>query len=281
MIQEATTINIDCLQSRHPRAIHMKISGMLRSTALFCILILVSNFICPGPADTGQTSLPSPDQVEEASGLPAGDTRGRLSTDLSDAAARVAPLLDRYGYPLLFAAILVEGMGIPAPGQTLLIAASLAAARGNLGIAWVLIWSFSAALLGNSIGYLIGLRGGRPLLRRFRVKETHLQRMEGVFARAGKGIILVARFVDGLKQLNGIVAGLLRMPWKIFTMFNILGAVLWVGFWALGSYFLEREISQVHITLQQVEPWIAGLAVASVLSLIVYALCRKGNGNRF
>jgi len=257
----------------------MKISRMLRSTALFCILILGLNFTYPGPADTGQASLPAPDQAAEASGLPAGDARGRLSTDLADAAARVAPLLDRYGYPVLFAAILVEGMGIPAPGQTFLIAASLAAARGDLGIVWVMVWSFTAALLGNSMGYLIGLRGGRPLLRRFRVNETHLQRMETVFARAGKGIILVARFIEGLRQLNGIVAGLLRMPWAIFTWFNILGAVLWVGFWALGSYFLEREISQVHFTLQQAEPWIAGLTVALVLSLVVYALYRKGNGN--
>jgi len=257
----------------------MKISGRLRSTALFCILILGPNFIYPGPADTGQAPLPSHDRAAEASELPSGDTRGRLSTDLAEAAARVAPLLDRYGYPVLFAAILVEGMGIPAPGQTLLIAASLAAGRGDLGIVWVMVWSFTAALLGNSMGYLIGLRGGRPLLRRFRVNETHLQRMETVFARAGKGIILVARFIEGLRQLNGIVAGLLRMPWAIFTWFNILGAVLWVGFWALGSYFLEREISQVHFTLQQAEPWIAGLTVALVLSLVVYALYRKGNGN--
>jgi membrane protein DedA with SNARE-associated domain len=115
---------------------------------------------------------------------------------------------------------------------------------------------------------------------RFHVNEEHLRRMEDFFARAGRGIILVARFVDGLRQLNGIVAGLLQMPPGIFTMFNTLGALLWAGFWGLGTYFLEREISQVHVTLRQVEPWIAGLTLAAFLSLIVYALWRNRNEDR-
>ncbi|HET6489652.1 MAG TPA: DedA family protein, partial [Syntrophales bacterium] len=162
-----------------------------------------------------------------------------------------------------------------APGQTLLIAASLASARGDLGISWVLTWAFAAAWLGNSLGYLIGFRGGRPLLKKLHVNEAHLQRMEGSFARAGGAIILVARFVDGLRQLNGIVAGLLQLPWGRFTKVNTLGALLWVGFWGLGSYFLEREVSQVQLSLRQVEPWIAGLALFAFLSLIEYALWHR------
>ncbi len=252
----------------------MKIFGFPNSTALLCTLILGLCLTSGGFADTGPAPPSPSDQAVAGSDSPGG-LPDRLATDLSAAAAHVTPLLERYGYPLLFAGILVEGIGIPAPGQTLLIAASLTAARGDLGIAWVMTCAFAAAWLGNSLGYLIGLRGGRPLLKKFHVNVAHLQRMEDSFARSGGAIILVARFVDGLRQLNGIVAGLLQLPWGRFTTVNILGALLWVAFWGLGSYFLEREISQVHVTLRQVEPWIAGLAVFAFLSLIVYALRHK------
>jgi membrane protein DedA with SNARE-associated domain len=250
---------------------------LLHHGALFSALILILGLglVFAGLADTGPAPLSPPDQAAKGSGLPAQAPPGQLATDLANAAAHVTPLLERYGYPVLFAAVLVEGIGIPAPGQTLLIAASLTAARGDLSIAWVMTWALTAAWLGNSLGYLIGFRGGRPLLKKLHVNEEHLQRMESSFARAGGAIILVARFVDGTRQLNGIVAGLLQLPWGQFTKVNILGALLWVGFWGLGSYFLEREVSKVQLTLRQVEPWIAGLALIAFFSLIAYTLWHR------
>ncbi len=172
----------------------------------------------------------------------------RLFEDLEHAIAHVQPLLDHYGYPAVFVAVLVEGFGLVAPGQTLLMAAAFTAARGGLNLIVVLILSFTAAVLGNSLGYLIGFKGGRPLLYRLRVHEERLQRLEGYFNRYGKGIVVVARFFDGLRQLNGIVAGLLHMPWKTFTICNILGAALWTGVWGLGTYLLEKEIAKIHLS---------------------------------
>jgi len=147
----------------------------------------------------------------------------RLEHDLEQAVARVQPVLDRYGYLVVFLTILVEGVGIPAPGQTFLIAASLSAAHGNLNLVWVLISACLAAGLGNSLGYLLGRWGGRRLLARFKVRGDRLARLEEKFRRYGGGVVLVARFFDGLRQLNGIIAGMLEMPWKIFTGFNVLG----------------------------------------------------------
>ena len=182
----------------------------------------------------------------------------RLEHDLKQAVARVQPVLDRYGYPAVFLTILVEGVGIPAPGQTLLIAAALTAAHGNLSIVWVLIWAGTAAVLGNSLGYLLGRWGGRPLLARFKVRGDRLARLEGHFRRYGGSLVLVARFFDGLRQLNGIVAGMLEMPWRVFTGFNVLGAVLWTGVWGLGAYWLDKEISAVHSAFRKIEPFVAG-----------------------
>jgi membrane protein DedA with SNARE-associated domain len=205
-------------------------------------------------------------------GQPAQPPHNHMVQYLQHAIARVEPLLDQYGYAAVFLAVLVEGMGLVAPGQTLLIAAALTAARGHLNIAWVLILAFSAAALGNSLGYLIGRWGGRPLLHKIRVNEQHLQRLEGYFGRYGKGVVLMARFFDGLRQLNGIVAGMLRMPWSEFTLCSILGAALWTGAWGVGTYFLEKEIASVHFTFRQVEPWIAVLSLLAFLALMVYLL---------
>jgi membrane protein DedA with SNARE-associated domain len=196
----------------------------------------------------------------------------RLIHDFHQAIAHVQPLLIRYGYPALFLAVLVEGFGLVAPGQSLLIAAAFTAARGGLNLFWVVLLAFTAATVGNSLGYLLGARGGRPLLHKLRVNENHLLRLERYFSRYGKGIVIIARFFDGLRQLNGIVAGLLHMPWRAFTICNILGAALWAGVWGVGTYFLEKEIATVHLTVRLVEPLIAALTLLGVLALLIYIL---------
>ena len=194
----------------------------------------------------------------------------RLEHDLKEAVARVQPVLNRYGYPAVFLTILVEGVGIPAPGQTLLIAAALTAAHGNLSIVWVLIWAGTAAVLGNSLGYLLGRWGGRPLLARFRVRGDRLARLEERFRRYGGSLVLVARFFDGLRQLNGIVAGMLEMPWRVFTGFNVLGAMLWTGVWGLGAYWLDKEIGTLHSAFRKIEPFVVALTLVGCLGLLVY-----------
>jgi membrane protein DedA with SNARE-associated domain len=220
--------------------------------------------------------LPLPAMTAARNSLPAPAPRmERLEQDFLHALARVQPLLKRYGYPALFLAILVEGVGIPAPGQTLLIAAALGAAHGNLSLVWVLILAGAAAMLGNSLGYLLGRRGGRPLLARFKVREDRLARLEGYFRRYGGPVVLVARFFDGLRQINGIVAGMLAMPWKVFTLFNALGAMLWTGVWGLGAFWLDREIGTVHHALRQIEPFVLALTLVSLLALLLYLLRRR------
>jgi membrane protein DedA with SNARE-associated domain len=212
-----------------------------------------------GESHTGTAEQKSPKQ-------------NRLMEDLEHAIARVQPLLDRYGYPTVFVAVLVEGFGLVAPGQTILIAAALAAARGDLNLFWILLLAFAAAILGNSLGYFIGIKGGRPLLLKLHVREERLQRLEGYFGRYGKGVVVFGRFFDGLRQLNGIVAGILHMPWKTFTFCNILGAALWTGTWGLGSYMLEKEIAKVHLTIRLVEPLIMVMLLLGVLAFFIYVL---------
>jgi membrane protein DedA with SNARE-associated domain len=238
--------------------------------------LLVLLILAAAPSLQVRPSLALPAaETKSATELPQSENKNRIYQDIEHAIARVEPLLDRYGYPVLFLAVMVEGVGLVAPGQTLLIAAALVAAKGGLQIAWVLLLAFTAAVLGNTLGYVVGRQGGRPLLHKLHVNEKHLQRFEGYFSRFGPGVILVARFFDGLRQLNGLVAGLVRMPWPKFTGWNVLGAVLWTGVWGLGTYFVEKDIAPVHLTLRQVEPWIVALSLLGLLAVLLYVLWPK------
>ena len=129
--------------------------------------------------------------------------------------------------------------------------------------------------LGNSLGYLLGRWGGRALLARFKVRGDHLARLEGLFRRYGGGVVLVARFFDGLRQLNGLVAGMLAMPWREFTGFNLLGAVLWTGVWGLGTYWLDKDISMVHHIFAQIGPVTVVLTLVGLVVLLIYLLYHR------
>jgi membrane protein DedA with SNARE-associated domain len=246
-----------------------------RHYKLLITLILLISFACLGSAYGQNPETIHPTAAKPDPGTTTSPTLARLDQDLEHDIARIQPWLDRYGYAAIFLVILVEGMGLIAPGQTLLIAAALTAAKGDLNIAWVVTWAFLGALLGNSLGYLIGRYGGRALLNKFKINERHLQRMEKYFTRYGKGVVLFARFFDGLRQLNGIVAGMLEMPWRAFMPVNFLGAILWAGFWGLGTYFLDKEIGRVHTGFRQVEPWVAALSLINFLSLIIYLFWQR------
>jgi membrane protein DedA with SNARE-associated domain len=108
------------------------------------------------------------------------------------------------------------------------------------------------------------------LLVRFKVREERLARLEGYFTHYGRALILIARFLDGLRQLNGIVAGMLKMPWRVFMTYNILGAIFWSGVWGAGAYWLDKEINAAHLSIHRLEPWVVVLTLGACLALFIY-----------
>jgi len=186
--------------------------------------------------------------------------------------ARVQPLLQRYGYGAAFAAVMAEGMGIPTPGQTLLMAGAAEAAEGRMSIALLVILVTIAATLGNSVGYAIGRWGGRAALNKLKVNPQRQQHLDELFKRRGGMVILLARFLDGLRQLNGIVAGVLRMPWWTFTAYNVAGALLWTCTWGLGTYYLGRDIHVIAAFFHRHRLLLLVLGAIAFLALLAYLL---------
>jgi len=188
--------------------------------------------------------------------------------------ARAQRLLERHGYGIVAAAVMAEGMGIPAPGQTLLIAGALEAAKGRANIAWLLLLVTAAATVGNSFGYAIGRWGGRTVLNKLKVNPTRQQRFDDIFNRRGGVVIVLARFVDGLRQLNGIIAGMLRMPWWTFTAYNTAGALLWTCAWGLGTYYLGRDIHVIAALFHR-HRWLLYILSGAAVIVLLLSLLRS------
>jgi membrane protein DedA with SNARE-associated domain len=162
----------------------------------------------------------------------------------------IAPLLQHYGLLAIGLLILVEDFGVPAPGETILIAGSIYAGAGRLNIVAVGLVAFIAAITGDNIGFAIGHFGGRALALRwgkyvFLTKER-LDKAEAFFDRRGAIVITFARFVEGLRQANGIIAGITGMHWLRFLIFNAIGAALWVGTWVTAGYFAGNYIGTIY-----------------------------------
>lgn len=198
--------------------------------------------------------------------------------------AIAAPYLERYGYAAVFAGVMVESFGIPAPGQSLVMAGALLAAQGEMHIALLLLIAWSAAVIGDNIGYAIGHFGGRRLVlhhgRYVGVRADHLERVEHFFARYGGGIVVAARFFEVLRQLNGVIAGTVDMPWWRFFAFNATGAALWVGLWGMGVYYLGRHMEQVLAVFKRFEPYVIAVGALAALGLVLFLFWRRAGTPR-
>lgn len=192
----------------------------------------------------------------------------------------LAPLLDHWGYAAVAFLLFVEDFGVPAPGETVLIAASVYAGAGRLNIFAVAVIAFFAAMLGDNVGYAIGHFGGRALVLRYGryvfLTEERLDKAETFFNRHGGKIVTVARFIEGLRQANGIIAGITGMRWLKFLMFNALGAALWVATWTSVGYFAGNHITGIYDTVNRYALYFLGAAVVLVAALVVRHRRRRG-----
>lgn len=183
-----------------------------------------------------------------------------------------------HGYLTVAGALLLENAGVPVPGETILLFASfLAFSEHQLHLPWIIVVGTLACTLGDNLGYSIGRRGGRPLLNRwknlFRVKEWHIQRGEELFIRFGAFTVFFARFVFGMRIIAGPLAGVLRMPWRQFVLFNFLGAALWVAAISTVGFLFGRNWQALLHVVREVN--IALLAILFVAGLIIWGLRRR------
>ena len=146
------------------------------------------------------------------------------------------------GYTALAGLVLGESAGLPIPGETALITAAGLAAAGTLHLPIVILVTIAAAIVGDTLGYLVGRRGGRRVLLRDGIGATHrrhaVARADRFFARNGVAAVFLGRFVPGVRIVAAVMAGTTRMPWPRFAVANAAGAACWATTIALLAHAL-------------------------------------------
>jgi len=200
----------------------------------------------------------------------------------------LAALIDippNVGYPVVFALIAIETMGIPVPGETALIAAALLAYHahdhptegGQIEIVPLIVVASLAAIIGDNIGFAIGRKGGRRVFAAPGPLHEHRLRLldygEPFFARHGPKAVFLGRWVSGLRIASAWLAGINNMRWPTFLFWNALGGIAWATSVALGIYLLGDVAEKVISTAG---PVAAGLTVALLIGFVVWRRRRAG-----
>jgi membrane protein DedA with SNARE-associated domain len=154
--------------------------------------------------------------------------------------------IQTYGYGVVGLAICLEAMGLPLPGESLLIGSAIyAATTHNIKIEWTLVSAAVGAIMGDNFGYLIGMRLGRPALEKYGPKiylTVERQKLgQYLFLKYGGMVVFFARFVAFMRTFAALLAGANRMPWGRFLVWNALGGIVWTHLYGIGAYMLGKE----------------------------------------
>jgi membrane-associated protein len=186
-------------------------------------------------------------------------------------------LLDAFGMVGLFAVLFAETgllIGFFLPGDSLLVFAGLVCATPkastvHLNLPLVLLGCCVAAIVGAQVGYEIGERAGPALFRRpdsRLFKQEYVEKAHGYFERYGTKTIVIARFIPIVRTFANVVAGVGAMEKRTFTIFNVVGGVLWVVSVTMLGYVLGKTIPSSDKHLLEIE------AIVIALSLIPVAV---------
>jgi membrane protein DedA with SNARE-associated domain len=182
----------------------------------------------------------------------------------------IAHLIHDYGLIVVAVVIGFESIGLPFPGETVLILAGIfAGTEHDLNIVSVIMTAAISAIVGQTIGYVIGREFGYRLLLRYgpyvRITEGRIKLGEYLFLRYGTKIIFIGRFVPVLRSVAGILAGANRMPWPQFVLANVAGAFAWAGVFGFVAYMLGHQVE--HLA----GPLVIVVGIAALIALAIGA----------
>jgi membrane protein DedA with SNARE-associated domain len=194
-----------------------------------------------------------------------------VSSCIARPACNMLALVNRYGYLAVFFGVMLESAGLPLPGDTVLLASGVLVHEGVLDLSDALFFGILGAVVGDQIGYWAGRFGGRPFVLRWGkyafITSERLGRAETFFARHGGRAVFLARFITGLRVFAALVAGISRMPWGKFALYNVLGGTAWATAAVTLGYFLWASVGLV-------EHWVGRFSLLLVAALVLAVLLR-------
>lgn len=187
----------------------------------------------------------------------------------------ITHLIATYGYFAVFALIALESIGIPLPGETALIAASIyAGSTHHLDIVTVAGVASAAAIIGDNAGYWLGRHGGGALVARYghvvRLDRSKLKVGRYLFARHGGSVVFFGRFISVLRTYAAFLAGLNRMPSARFAVANAAGGLVWAVGYAAAAYAIGSAATSLGSLVTLI-----GLGVTTVLTVVGALMLRR------
>ena len=180
-------------------------------------------------------------------------------------AADLQSLVSTHGYLAVGLIVGLESMGLPLPGETILILAAVyCGAGGDLSIWGVVGAAIAGAVLGDNAGFWLGRKFGYPLLLRYSqyigLRGARIKLAHSLFLRHGGKVVFFGRFVALLRILAALLAGINRMNWARFLVANAGGGILWASIFGFGAYVFGKGIEELGTTLGLIAFVLAGFA---------------------
>lgn len=184
----------------------------------------------------------------------------------------ISRLVADYGYLALAFSLALGSAGLPLPGESALLVAGAFAATGQLSIWGVLAVATAAVIVGDAAGYWVGRKGGRHFIERhgrlLRLDEGRIAKIEGFFDRHGPKTVFFGRFVSGLQTYAAVFAGIGRMPYGVFTAYNVAGGIVWAALYGTLGYIFGRNLDLV----ERAVGYAGGALLAAVVLVVAAAL---------
>ncbi len=178
-------------------------------------------------------------------------------------------LIEKTGYPGIFALMTLESMVAPVPSEAVMPFAGFLWFDGKMALIWIVVSSTLGSIAGSLISYLIGKYASQPFVRRFGkyllLNEEHLHQTERFFAQYGEKTIFFARFIPVVRHLISIPAGVGKMRLSKFLTYTALGAGLWNAFLAYLGYLLGRNWERIRAFGEALDILIVIVIVAAVV----------------
>ncbi len=179
-------------------------------------------------------------------------------------------IIQHHGYWVVAVIICLEAMGLPLPGESLLIATAIyAATTHNVGIEWIVVSAAIGAIMGDNFGYLIGYKLGRPALAKYGPKiylTVERQRLgQYLFLKYGGLVVFFGRFVAFMRTFAALLAGANRMRWGRFLFWNALGGIAWTHLYGITAYILGAQAHKLTGPFGLVIGTIAALVAVAVI----------------
>lgn len=181
-------------------------------------------------------------------------------------------LVTSYGYIIVALFIVLESIGVPVPAETALLLAAAYAGAGHLHLSILIGVATCAAVVGDAIGYWLGRKGGRPLIERYgrwvHLDTKRLDRIEQFFARHGPKAVFFGRFISILRTYVALFAGISRMSYLTFTLFNVMGGIAWATLFSLLGFVFGQNLRAVEQVIRYLG-WGLLLAIGLLLLAVL------------